>query len=107
GVRQKIVTIAYEEIKAGAAPIENASALAAASSDNRPAVAVGGSSAQKIDPVGVDQPTHPLTSDETARHRLAELVCDTSSMEPDNVQKAVDAAAEWVDSRMTSADLVA
>ena len=107
GVRQKIVTIAYEEIKPGAAPIENASALAAASTDNRPAVAVGGSSAHKTDPAGVDQPTHPLTSDETAGHRLVTLVFDTSSMEPDNVQKAVDAAAEWVDSRMTSADLVA
>ena len=92
GVRQKIVTIAYEEIKPGAAPIENASALAGASPDNRPAVAVGGSSAHKIDPAGVDQPSHPLTSDETAGHRLVTLVFDTSSMEPDNVQKAVDAA---------------
>jgi len=48
-----------------------------------------------------------LTSDETAGHRLVTLVFDTSSMEPDNVQKAVDAAQDWVDNRMTSADLVA
>jgi VWFA-related protein len=107
GARQKIVTLAYEEIKPGAAPIENASVLAAASPDNRPAVAVGGSSPNKTDPSRSDQPTHPLTSDETAGHRLVTLVFDTSSMEPDNVQKAVDAAADWVDNRMTSADLVA
>src|SRR5215813_1687279 len=103
GVRQKIVTLAYEEIKSGAAPIENASALANVSLDNRPAVAVGGNTGK---PTAADEP-HPLTSDETAGHRLVTLVFDTSSMEPDNVQKAVDAAADWVDNRMTSADLVA
>ena len=104
GVRQKIVTIAYEEIKPGAAPIENASALAGASLDNRPAVAVGGATPAATAPAAS---SHPLTSDETAGHRLVTLVFDTSSMEPDNVQKAVDAASTWVDSRMTSADLVA
>jgi VWFA-related protein len=104
GVRQKIVTIAYEEIKPGAAPIENASALAGASLDNRPAVAVGGATPAATAPAASP---HPLTSDETAGHRLVTLVFDTSSMEPDNVQKAVDAASKWVDSRMTSADLVA
>src|SRR5262249_40275789 len=45
GVRQKIVTLAYEEIKPGVEPIQNASALANVSLDNRPAVAVGGNTA--------------------------------------------------------------
>jgi VWFA-related protein len=102
GVRQKIVTLAYEEIKPGVEPIQNASALANVSLDNRPAVAVGGNT-----PKPAAAEPHPLTSDETAGHRLVTLVFDTSSMEPDNVQKAVDAAQDWVDNRMTSADLVA
>jgi VWFA-related protein len=102
GVRQKIVTLAYEEIKPGVEPIQNASVLANVRPDNRPAVAVGGNTAK---PAAAEP--HPLTSDETAGHRLVTLVFDTSSMEPDNVQKAVDAAADWVDTRMTSADLVA
>src|SRR5262249_61732958 len=90
-------------IKSGATPIETASALANVSLDNHPAVAVGGNPAK---PAAAAE-THPLTSDETAGHRLVTLVFDTSSREPDNVQKAVDAASEWVDNRMTSADLVA
>jgi VWFA-related protein len=52
-------------------------------------------------------PSHPLTSDEVAGHRLLTLVFDTSSMQPDDVQKAVDGAVKWVDSQMTTADLVA
>jgi VWFA-related protein len=103
GVRQKIVSMAFEEIRPDAAPIETLSALADASLDNRPAVAVGGTS-PTAQPA---EAARPLTSDETAGHRLVTLVFDTSSMEPENVQKAVDAAAAWVDTRMTSADLVA
>src|SRR5206468_3977619 len=42
-----------------------------------------------------------------AGHRLLTLLFDTSSMQPDEVQKSVDEAAKWVESQMTSADLVA
>ena len=35
------------------------------------------------------------------------LVFDTSSMQPEDVQKAVDGAVKWVDEQMTPADLVA
>jgi len=103
GVRQRIVTMAYEEIKPGAAPIENASALAAATATNQPAVAVAGTTTTSAS----EPAPHPLTTDETAGHRLVTLVFDTSSMAPENVEKAVDAAASWVDTKMTSADLVA
>jgi VWFA-related protein len=107
GVRQRIVTMAYEEIKPGAAPIENASTLAGASVNGQPVTGAGSSTSNATVAAADGPATHPLTSDETAGHRLVTLVFDTSSMEPDNVQKAVDAASAWVDSKMTSADLVA
>ena len=49
----------------------------------------------------------PLTSEDVAGHRLLTLVFDTSSMQPEDVQKAADAAMKWVDQQMTPADLVA
>src|SRR5262245_54754026 len=72
GVKQDIVSFAFEDIKPSAAPVESAAALAA----------VGTST---IKPP--DTPTHPLTSDEVAGHRLLTLVFDTSSMQPDDVQR--------------------
>src|SRR5262249_40019191 len=56
---------------------------------------------------GANAEPHPLTSDEVAGHRLLTLVFDTSSMQPDEVQRAVDSASKWVDEDMTAADLVA
>ena len=57
--------------------------------------------------MGLDTPTHPLSSDEVAGHRLLTLVFDTSSMQPEDMQKAVGEAVKWVDDKMTPADLVA
>src|SRR5262249_43429353 len=60
-----------------------------------------------IEAGGGDLPSHPLTSDEVAGHRLITLLFDTNSMEPDDVQKTIDGAVKWVNDRMTTADLVA
>jgi VWFA-related protein len=57
--------------------------------------------------VPADAAPRPLTSDDTAGRRLMVLVFDTSSMEPEDVQKATDSAIKWVDEQMTAADLVA
>ncbi len=101
GVRQPILSFAYDEVRADAAPIENASTL------GRAAATTGGQKTIAIETGGGDLPSHPLTSDEVAGHRLIAIVFDTNSMEPDEVQKAIDGAVTWVDDRMTSADLVA
>jgi len=99
GVRQQILSFAYDEVGVNAAPIENASAIAnAATSASVPVVT--GADASPV-------PSHPLTSEEVAGHRLITLVFDTSSMAPDEVQKAIDGASKWVDGRMAPADLVA
>jgi VWFA-related protein len=101
GVKQQILTFAYDEVRADAAPVESASMLgsAGASAGKAPSTAV----AIQTPPV----PSHPLTSDEVAGHRLITLLFDTNSMEPDDVQKAIDGATSWVKDRMTTADLVA
>ncbi|MEO8259791.1 MAG: VWA domain-containing protein [Acidobacteriota bacterium] len=95
GVRQQIVTFAFEEITMNAAPIAAGSTLARAAA----ATAATGS------PDGT--PAAPLTSEDVAGHRLLTLVFDTSSMQPEEVQKAADAAIKWVDENMSAADLVA
>jgi VWFA-related protein len=48
-----------------------------------------------------------VTSADAAGHRLLTLLFDTSSMQPEDVQKAADSALKWVDDQMTPADLVA
>jgi VWFA-related protein len=101
GVRRPIVTFAFEEITPAARPVEGGATLVAGSSAGAPRTAPRGAS------VLDDTPKHPLTSEEVAGHRLLTLLFDTSSMEPDDVQKAVDGALKWVDEQMTPADLVA
>src|SRR5262249_23718035 len=97
GVRRPILTFAFEEIKPTAAPIETASTLVAVAEPGRPSP-----KAVAPAPAGADaMPAHPLTSEEVAGHRLLTLVFDTSSMQPDDVQKAVDGAMKWVDEQMT------
>jgi VWFA-related protein len=55
----------------------------------------------------VDADTGPLTSDEVAGHRVWILLFDTSSMQPEDVQKAADGAIKWSKEKMSPSDLVA
>ena len=55
----------------------------------------------------VDATRGPLTSEEVAGRRIWVLLFDTSSMQPEDVQKAADAAIKWGQERMSPADLVA
>jgi VWFA-related protein len=107
GARQQILTFAFEHIGKDAVPISGASVLAGAAAAGRtppPFVPAAGDTSSA--PAGV-VPSHPLSSDEVAGHRLLTLLFDTSSMQPEAVQKAVDGAVKWVDGQMTPADLVA
>jgi len=110
GVRQQIVSFAFESIGRDAPAIAGASALAGAGARGaQTPLAVPSADATGVSApaAAADVPTHPLTSDEVAGHRLLTLVFDTSSMQPDEVQKAIDEAVKWVDGQMTGADLVA
>ena len=110
GVRQQIVSFAFESIGRDAPAIAGGSALAggdAGGAQTPLAAPSAGATGIPSPAAAADVPTHPLTSDEVAGHRLLTLVFDTSSMQPDEVQKAIDEAVKWVDGQMTGADLVA
>jgi VWFA-related protein len=112
GMRQQILTFASEEIATNAAPVSTTATLSAAAtasaSTPTPAAktAVAAAPAAATSAADSDVPA-PLTSEDVAGHRLLTLVFDTSSMQPEDVQKAADSALKWVDEQMTSADLVA
>ena len=104
GVRQQILSFAREEIDVDAPqPVPTASTLTALAAQPRTATA----SAPAPAAPAAETPAHPLTSEEVAGHRLLVLVFDTSSMQPEDVQSAIDSAAKWVDTDMSPADLVA
>jgi VWFA-related protein len=106
GVRQQIVTFAVEEITQKAAPLETASTLTTATIDSVRATPPAVATTPTPDTPATTEP-RPLTSEDVAGRRLLTLVFDTSSMQPEDVQKAIDSAAEWVGEKMTTADLVA
>ena len=60
--------------------------------------------AKPVDPGAV--PT-AMTSEMVAGRRLIALVFDISSMQPEDVQRAVDSARKYVEEQMTAADLIA
>ena len=116
GKPQTIVTFAQEDITTPAGT------MAASSTLNRLVEAKTGV-AVRVAPPGIPDPraatgadpaaapidatAGPLTSAEVAGRRIWVLLFDTSSMQPEDVQKAADAAITWGQERMTPADLVA
>jgi VWFA-related protein len=106
GVRQQIVTFAYEEIAESAQPVVTVPTLSAVATARSHSPTSAQVAAKGIEP-NDGTPAQPLTPEDVAGHRLITLVFDTSSMQPEDIQKAVDSAMKWVDGQMTSADLVA
>jgi VWFA-related protein len=101
GRPQRIDSFAFEEIGAQAAPVTAAGLLSAAASGTTPTrVLDAGTSSGQV-------PTAPLATTDLAGHRLLVMVFDTSSMQPEDVQSAIDAADTWVTTKMSDADLVA
>jgi VWFA-related protein len=54
-----------------------------------------------------ESPKDPATKADLAGRRLVVLLFDTSSMQPEDVQRAIDSAVKYVETQMTDADLVA
>ena len=98
GVRQQILTFAVEEIGTTAAPVSPTAVLSPAA-ERSPARRPGDSAPAPAQSA--------ISAEEMAGHRLLTLLFDTSSMQPEDIQKAADSAIEWVDRTMTAADLVA
>src|SRR4029079_16050479 len=55
----------------------------------------------------VDEAPKPMTSEALAGRRLIVLLFDIESMQPEDVQRAVDAASKYVNTTMPAADMVA
>jgi VWFA-related protein len=106
GKPQQILSFVFEEVSAKAPAIETATVLSAAAGSSAPPRVAAPGAAAAPKPVERAAAT-PLTSEDVAGHRLLTLLFDTSSMQPEEVQKAADAAIKWVDEQMTPADLVA
>ena len=96
GRPQDVQTFSFQEIaEVEVKPIETAALLAG----------VQEKSAQAT-PSSETAPK-PMTSQELAGRRLIVLLFDTSSMQPDDVQRAIDSANKYVSEQMSPADLIA
>ena len=104
GRPQKIETFSFQEISTSAAPGALEVQLLEGLEDKVRAEAARAASATAATPA-----TPPPAADVSAamNHRMLAIVLDVSSMQPDDVQRAVDDSREWVGEKMTGADLVA
>ena len=105
GKTQDISSFSFEEVTTKALAVETTDLLAGVeekvkeSANRAPATAAAA--------VPAAAATGPMTSDMLAGRRLITLVFDVSSMQPEDVQRAVDSAKKYVDEKMTAADLIA
>ena len=117
GKPQEVTNFKYEEVAPTNTIIETAATLGKASTEKgavpitvlgapKPALKPAEKPAEEA-PKKIDSDASPLTSDEVAGHRVWVLLFDTSSMEPDDVQRAVDSAIKWSNENMSPSDLVA
>lgn len=110
GKTQEVVTFAYEKVAPAKATIVTTSTLSKAGEGKGAVpVTVGSATPTPGKPAAatIDASATPLTSDEVAGHRVWILLFDTSSMQPEDVQKAADAALKWSNEKMSTSDLVA
>jgi VWFA-related protein len=103
GRPQEVLNFSFEEIRDKApATIETAELLAGVEAKLQEQVRPPGAPAAAPQPAAA-----PLTSESMAGRRLITLLFDVSSMQPDDVQRAVDSAQKYVSEKMSAADLVA
>jgi VWFA-related protein len=106
GRPQEVVSFSFEEISEKAVPaLQSVELLAGVEAKMaEDAARSAAPPAAKAEP---EAAPGPMTSDMFAGRRLITLVFDTSSMQPEDVQRAVDSARKYVDETMSAADLVA
>jgi VWFA-related protein len=104
GRPQQISSFSFEEISQKPLPaVESADLLAGVEAR----LADDGKRTSASAPPQPAAPPAPMTSDMLAGRRLITLVFDVSSMQPEDVQRAVDSARKYVDEQMSAADLIA
>ncbi len=95
GKVQEVSGFSYQEISEAAAP-----ALV-------PSDLLTGVEATVLEPTSTVAAPGPIASQDLAGRRLMVLLFDTSSMQPEDVQRAVDSASKYVAEQMSAADLIA
>ena len=100
GQPQELSTFTFQEISNEPIAVASADLLA-----NAEAKAL--EEARRAAPAAVADSPAPVTSDAVAGRRLIVLLFDVSSMQPEDVQRAIDSAKKFVEERMSAADLVA
>jgi VWFA-related protein len=104
GRPQQILNFSFEEIREKAPNrIETAELLAGVDQKLQEQVRPTASA----QPAAAAPAAAPINSETMAGRRLITLLFDTSSMQPDDVQRAVDSAQKYVSEKMSPADLVA
>ena len=103
GRPQQVLNFSFEEIKDKApATIETADLLAGVEAKLQEQTRSPSSAAAAAAAAPADVPT----SESMAGRRLITLLFDVSSMQPDDVQRAVDSAQKYVSEKMSNADMV-
>jgi VWFA-related protein len=102
GRPQEVLNFSFEEIKDKApAAIETVDLLAGVEARLKEETKTAPSATIAAKPAAVP------TSESMAGRRLITLLFDVSSMQPDDVQRAVDSAQKYVSEKMSPADMVA
>jgi VWFA-related protein len=109
GKPQDISNFTFEEVNDKAKPALQSADLLAGAEAKLAAESKRGSTTAAAAAPGANTPDAPtpMTSDMLAGRRLITLVFDVSSMQPEDVQRAVDSAKKYVDTQMSPADMVA
>ena len=100
GRPQEVRTFTFAEIKESPSTVVSVDLLAGL--EEKVLAATSGAAA----PVAPSAPV-PMRSEDLAGRRLMVLLFDTSSMEPEDVQRSVDSARDYVAKQMSASDLVA
>lgn len=108
GKPEQITSFAFEEITDKPRNVETADVLAGAAAKLKAESTYVPPSAKPATAVApMPEAPRPMTSEELAGRRLIVLLFDIASMQPDDVQRAIDSATKYVDAKMTPADMVA
>jgi len=102
GRPQEVRTFTFAEIKDGPSAAVSVDLLAGV--EERVLAATSRTAAPAV--TAATAPV-PMRSEDLAGRRLVILLFDTSSMEPEDVQRSVDSARKYVATEMSSSDLVA
>ncbi len=106
GRPQDIVTFTFQEIASKPASVASVELLSAAEAKvKEDAARAAAAAAAAAKPV--EETPQPLTAQALAGRRMIVLLFDVSSMQPEDVQRAVDSARKYVAEEMAEADMVA